>query len=124
MIVATALATLLLLASAQAMIVILRRHSIDVRRPGPLVERLSNEMSPHAPPELEVIQRVVADSLSSGGYARERLWPLLAELADAAPHPTARPVFPPTSGDRRAWLSEQLDAIDAGYRWRQDGPIV
>ncbi|MCP5027666.1 MAG: hypothetical protein GY929_15435 [Actinomycetia bacterium] len=92
---------------------VIQQHHADNRRPGPLVDRPEKRLPIVRPTELEVNEQLVDDTISSEATARHHLLPLLAELAEHAPHPAQLPPMP--RRDRRRWIVETLDELEQAW---------
>ncbi|MDH4075819.1 MAG: hypothetical protein OEY41_01990 [Acidimicrobiia bacterium] len=93
---------------------LVRQLQVDARRPGALIERPDSRAAVVRPPELEAMQRLVGDSITSEATAERQLGPVLAQLARQAPGGRVT-VEPPPGRDRRRWIAETLAALEAGW---------
>lgn len=87
----------------------LQRFPVDSKMPGLLVDVSKRTSFVVRPAELEQLNAVVAESLSSEAVARSKLWPLLAELERDAPRPLTTTVGAAPTRARRHGRSRQLD---------------
>lgn len=67
----------------------LQRHPVDSRRAGALIDTTRRTSWVVRPVELEQLNSIVAESMSSEAVARSKLWPLMDEIEQAAP---SRPI--------------------------------
>ena len=97
----------------------LQRFPVDSRRPGALVDVSRESTWVVRPVELEQMNAVVTESLSSEAVARSKLWPLLDELGDDAPASIGFPTAAASrTGARRARsrrLDERLDDLERAW---------
>ncbi len=93
---------------------LIRQLQVDARRPGALVDRPDQRAAVVRPPELEVMERLVADSITSEATAERQLGPLLAQLGRRAPGGRVA-VDPPPGRDRRRWVGESIVALERGW---------
>lgn len=101
-------------ATFQAVVVLFRRHSLDARRPGPLIERLRRREHSDVPPRLETLKLQVADAITGPPQGARAMQESLSGLAAEAPHPVS--IAGPGEARRRArWLSDQLATLEAAY---------
>lgn len=93
---------------------LIRQLQVDARRPGALVDRPDQRAAVVRPPELEVMERLVADSITSEATAQRQLEPLLAQLGRHAPG--GRVAVEPAPGrDRRRWIAESLITLEDAW---------
>lgn len=105
---------LALAAAGLALSTLIRQLQVDARRPGALVDRPDQRAAVVRPPELEVMERLVADSITSEATAERQLRPVLAELGRQAPGGRVT-VDPPPGRDRRRWIGESIVALELGW---------
>jgi hypothetical protein len=104
----------------QGVVSLFRRHSLDARRPGLLVERMRRHERTELPPRLTALQGEVAQALAGPTGASTALGSHLFELGAMAPVPVD--VAPPPTARRGAWLSAQLARLEAAYRISEPAP--
>ncbi len=93
---------------------LIRRLQVDARRPGALVDRPDQRAAMVRTPELEMMERLVADSITSAATAQRELGPLLAELGRQAPGGRVA-VEPAPNRDRRRWIAESIADLERGW---------
>ncbi len=103
----------------------LQRFPVDSRFPGALVDITRRTSWVVRPVELEHLNSVVTESLSSEAVARSKLQPMLDELADAAPRrlSKAKPGEASRLAGRRARsrrLEERLDDLERAWGIGED----
>lgn len=101
-------------ASFQAVVVLFRHHSLDARRPGPLIERIRRRQYRDLPPRLEALELEVAEAITGPVTSARSMHESLSRLAAEAPHPV-RIEGPGDSRRRAGWLSAQLTALEMAY---------
>lgn len=93
---------------------LIRQLQVDARRPGALIDRPDQRAVVVRPPELEVMERLVGDSITSEATAQRQLGPLLAQLGRQAPG--GRVTVEPAPGrDRRRWIAESLITLEDAW---------
>jgi len=93
---------------------LIRQLQVDARRPGALIDRPDSRAAVVRPPELEVMERLVGDSITSEATAERQLGPVLAQLGRQAPG--GRVAVEPVPGrDRRRWIGEAIAALEAAW---------
>lgn len=93
---------------------LVRQLQVDARRPGALIDRPDQRAAVVRPPELEVMERLVGDSITSEATAERQLGPLLAQLGRQAPG--GRVTVEPAPGrDRRRWIAESLMTLEDAW---------
>jgi hypothetical protein len=119
LVVATALSLVLIALGLHGVVVLLRRHAIDARRAGPLVQRRRRRPGGYLPARLDLLELMIGDALGGAPSVFENLAGHLAELGADAPEPvTRRPVGP---ANRRAqWLDAELTMLAEAYDLQQD----
>lgn len=111
----TALAVIAVAVSLQAVVVLLRRHTVDARRPGPLIERRHRAGRGALPPRLDVLEIMTGETLGGAALVADQMWAHLDDLATHAPR--AVTVAPPgRARDRARWMHDQLTALESAYR--------
>lgn len=86
---------------------------VDARRPGAIIDQPERRSSMIRPPELELIERLVADAIASDSSAVRQLGPLLTHLGHEAPG--GRVDVPPPERDRRRWLVGLLPELERAW---------
>ncbi|MEZ5407463.1 MAG: hypothetical protein R2761_05510 [Acidimicrobiales bacterium] len=99
---------------------LIRHLQVDARRPGGLIDRPDQRAAVVRPPELEAMERLVGDSITSEATAQRQLGPVLAELGRQAPGGRVT-VEPPPGRDRRRWVAQTLTALEAAWGVAADG---
>jgi hypothetical protein len=101
----------------------LQRYPLDSRRPGPLIDTSRETTWVVRPVELEQLNSIVAESLSSEAVARAKLVPMLDELERATPAGRDSSTIPATSdtGKRRSrtrLFEDRIGALES--KWEID----
>ena len=121
LIVATALSLVLIALGLHGVVVLLRDHTIDARRAGPLVHRRRRRPRGHLPARLDLLQLMIGDALGGAPNMVENLAGHLAPLGADAPDPvTPGPVGP--ASRRGQWLDAELGRLAEAYDLQQDVP--
>lgn len=114
-VVSTALAVIAVAVSLQGVVVLLRRHTVDARRPGPLIERRRRARRGTVPPRLDVLEIMTAEALGGTSLVVDQMYQHLEDLARHAPRRAA--VTPPGGArDRSQWMHDQLRELESAYR--------
>ena len=93
---------------------LIRQLQVDARRPGALIDRPDSRAAVVRPPELEAMERLVGDSITSEATAERQLGPVLAQLGRQAPG--GRVTVEPAPGrDRRRWIGESIVALERAW---------
>jgi hypothetical protein len=120
LVVAIALSLVLIALGLHGVVVLLRGHTIDARRAGPLVHRRRRKPGGYVPARLDLLQLMIADALGGAPNVAENLAGHLAQLGADAPDPVAPgPVGP--ANRRGQWLDAELEMLAEAYDLRQDG---
>jgi hypothetical protein len=120
LVVATALSLVLIALGLHGVVVLLRQHTIDARRAGPLVHRRRRRPGGHLPARLDLLQLMIGDALGGAPNVMENLADHLGQLGADAPDPvTPGPMGP---AHRRAqWLDGELERLAHAYDLQQYG---
>jgi hypothetical protein len=121
LVVATALSLVLIGLGLHGVVVLLRQHTIDARRAGPLVYRRRRRPSGYLPARLDLLQLMIGDAMGGAPNVMENLAGHLADLGADAPDPvTPGPLGP--ANRRVQWLDAELTRLAEAYDVRQDVP--
>ncbi len=104
---------LALAAAGLALSTLIRQLQVDARRPGALIDRADGRVAMIQPPELEAMERLVAESITSEASAEFQLVPVLVQLACDAPGELVT-VAPP-GRERRRWITKNLAALEQAW---------
>lgn len=109
-------AAVALLFQIQLLAQYLQRFNTDLRSAGPLVEIRPAAVPSIQPPDLDRLERLVADALVSDTYVDRELVPLLEQLRETAPTEVPELERPSRMG-RSAWLNRSLDSLE--WAWQR-----
>lgn len=93
---------------------LIRHLQVDARRPGALIDRPDLRAAVVRPPELEAMERLVGDSITSEATAERQLGPVLAQLGRQAPGHRVT-VDPAPGRDRRRWIAQSLGTLEQAW---------
>lgn len=111
----TAVGVVCVALSLQAMVMLLRRHTVDARRAGPLVERRRRMRSGTVPPRLDTLEVMTSETLGGTALIARQMWAHLADLGEHAREPVD--IAPPAGARERAeWMDDQLTRLESAYR--------
>jgi hypothetical protein len=120
LVVATALSLVLIALGLHGVVVLLRQHTIDARRAGPLVHRRRRRPGGHLPARLDLLELMIGDALGGAPNVMENLAGHLAQLGADAPDPIAPGPLGAARG-RAQWLDTELSRLAEAYDLEKDG---